>query len=69
MNTNPKKNAEGYPDPTAYEGTKNIIREETELERRVNTLIKTLKNVIRLSGFEIIGRIEIKDVKTGKEFR
>lgn len=69
MNKNPKKNSEGYLDLTAYEGTKTIIREETELENRVNTLIKALKSLIRLSGFEVIGRIEIKDVKTGREFR
>ena len=67
--TNPKRNPEGYLDLTAYEGTKNLIREETELESRVNLLIKTLKNTIRLSGFEPIGRIEIKDVKTGREFK
>lgn len=27
---NQKKNVEGYADPTAYEGTRNVIREETE---------------------------------------
>ena len=26
--TNPRRNAEGYPDPTAYEALKNIDREE-----------------------------------------
>lgn len=29
---NPKYNSEGYADPTAYYGTKEIIREESETE-------------------------------------
>ena len=41
MNTNPKKNSEGYSDPTAYEGLRPIIEEENALERRVTQLIKT----------------------------
>jgi len=66
---NPYYNSEGYADPTAYVGTKNIIREETETEKRASELIKVLKFIIRLSGFELIERIRIKDTKTGREFR
>ena len=69
MNTNPKKNSEGYSDPTAYEGLRPIIEEENALERRVNQLIKTLKYITGLAGFELISRIEIKDKKTGRIFR
>ena len=69
MNRNPKKNSEGYPDPTAYEGLRPIIEEENALERRVNQLIKTLKYITGLAGFEVISRIEIKDKETGRIFR
>ncbi len=69
MNRNPKKNSEGYPDPTAYEGLRPIIEEENALERRVNQLIKTLKYITGLAGFELISRIEIKDKETGRIFR
>lgn len=69
MNRNPKKNSEGYPDPTAYEGLRPIIEEENALERRVNKLIKTLKYITGLAGFELISRIEIKDKETGRIFR
>lgn len=62
-------NSEGYPDPTAYAGTKEIIREETETEKKAFELIKVLKFIIRLSGFELIERIKIKDTKSGREFR
>lgn len=34
---NPYYNSEGYADPTAYAGTKNIIREESESGRRIFT--------------------------------
>lgn len=66
---NPYYNSEGYPDPTAYAGTKEIIREETETEKKAFELIKVLKFIIRLSGFELIERIKIKDTKSGREFR
>lgn len=66
---NPKYNSEGYPDPTAYYGTKEIIREESETEKRAYDLIKVLKFIIRSCGFELIERVKIKDTKTGKEFR
>lgn len=69
MNKNPYYNGEGYPDPTAYYGTKEIVREDTELERKAGELIKVLKFIIRLAGFELIERIKIKDTKSGREFR
>jgi len=68
-NNDPRKNAEGYSDPTAYYGLKDVIRQETETERRATELIKVLKFIIRACGFELTARIRIKDVKTGKEFR
>ena len=37
--TNPRRNAEGYSDPTAYEALKNIDREEDE---RFHRLLHTL---------------------------
>lgn len=66
---NPKYNSEGYADPTAYYGAKEIIREESETEKRAYDLIKVLKFIIRSCGFELIERVKIKDTKTGKEFR
>lgn len=66
---NPKDNSEGYADPTAYYGTKEIIREENETEKRAYDLIKVLKFIIRSCGFELIERVKIKDTKTGREFR
>lgn len=69
MNKNPYFNKSGCPDPTAYEALKTVISEETEIENRANFLIKVLKYIIRNSGFELISRIEIRERKSGKEFR
>lgn len=65
----PWENAEGYSDPTAYDGLKTIIQEEAEQQKRVNNLIFVLKYIIRLAGFDLLNRIEIKDRKTGREYR
>mgnify|MGYP007099797814 CR=1 FL=1 len=65
----PCEYADGYHDPTAYHGTKNIIRDEDEQQKRVNTLIFVLKYHTRLAGYELLNRIEIKDRKTGREYR
>lgn len=66
---NPKRNAEGYPDPTAYYGTREVIKTESEADKRAFDLIKVLKFIIRSCGFELIERIQIKDTKTGREYR
>lgn len=61
-------NSEGYADPTAYEGMKDVIREESEADRRCNMLIGALKDIIKLSGFELTERVQLRDKKTGREY-
>lgn len=58
-------NSEGYPDPTAYAA----IKEENELEARVSSLVKALRTIVRLSGFDFIGRFELVDLRTGRHFK
>lgn len=67
--SNPRLNSEGYPDPTAYEGLKPIIREDAIVQSKLNKLVTALKLVIDLAGFELIGRIQVRHRKSGKEFR
>ena len=69
MASNPKHNAEGYADPTAHEGLKDIIREETEIETKCWFLIKVLKFIIKESGFELLNRIELKHTDSGRIFK
>lgn len=68
--SDPRRNAEGYLDVTAYLGTKNVIQqEENEAERKNKDLIHTFRLLADMAGFEIVGRITIKHKKTGRVFR
>ena len=64
-----KYNVEGYADPTAYEGMKEIIREENENDKRAFDLVKMLKYIIKLAGFELIERVQLRETKSGREYR
>lgn len=64
-----KKNKEGYADPTAHAAMRSIIQEENDQMRRVSDLVGVLKYIIDKAGFDLIARIEIRDRKTGKEYR
>lgn len=67
------ENAEGYPDPTAGLAWRNIRKEENrrEAERMavISNLIPIMKQTAELAGFEVVGRIVLKDKRTGKEYR
>lgn len=69
MSKNPFFNSSGCPDPTAYHGTKEIIKEETEMENKVHDLVHVIRIICNLAGFEVVGRITFKHKKTGKEFK
>lgn len=69
MNQNPKKNNEGYADPTAYYGTKDIIREEQDIEKLNHKVIQSFRLLVDLAGFEIVGRVTLKHKKTGRVFK
>ena len=66
MNHGLKKNASGCDDPTPYEAIKNI---ENENSVRFYKLLHTIFHVCELAGFELEGRITLKDKKSGKVWR
>ena len=67
------KNGEGYVDPTPGAAFGNIRREEhkSEADRLsvISNLIPIMKQTAELAGFEVVGRIVLKDKHTGKEYR
>ena len=63
-----KRNAEGYVDPTAYAALQSIVNDE-KAEKKAAYLIAVLKFIIRESGFELLNRIELRDKRTGRDFR
>ena len=64
----PRRNASGYMDLTAYEAIRKADR-EADAERRYKKLLSTIFYICDLAGFHIEGRLEIKDKKTGKIWR
>lgn len=62
---NPRCNAEGYSDPTAFEALRNLEREEERFHR----LLYTLFYLCELADFEIEGQIVLIDKKTGRIWR
>ena len=65
----PRRNSEGYADPTAYEALKPIISADTALENKVKFIIKMFKFILSESGFDLISRIELRDKHTGRVFK
>lgn len=64
-----KKNKEGYADPTAHTAIRSVLKEESEQQRRVSELVGVVKYIIDKAGFDLLARIEIRDRRTGKEYR
>lgn len=61
----PWENTSGMPDPTAYAATKHISKEE----QRLSDLVKVLRYIINLSGFELINRMEFRNRRSGMVYR
>ena len=59
-------NGENYPDPTAYEAIKNVDREDRERDILAKKVIKTIQNVAHLAGFDIVGKITLREHKSGE---
>ena len=60
-----KRNASGYPDPTAYEAIKRVDEEDEKFHK----LLHTIFYICKLAGFEIEGRIVLTDIETGRTWR
>ena len=67
-NRDPRRNASGCMDLTAYEAIRNVERER-DAEVRYKKLLSTIFYICDLAGFHIEGRLEIRDKKTGKVWR
>lgn len=67
------KNQEGYADPTPGAALSNILREERQRDAErlaaISALIPVIRGAAALAGFEVVGRITLKDRATGKEYR
>ena len=67
------RNAEHYVDPTPTAAMRNINKDERQKEAarldRIGDIVPLLRQMANIAGFEIIGRIPLRDKATGKEYR
>ena len=62
---NPKANASGCADPTAYAAIETVNKEDAKF----NKLLHTIFNLCELAGFNVQGRIVLVDKTTGRVWR
>ena len=63
-------NDEGYSDPTAETAIGHVMNEQKKRRNdQATKTIKTLQNVAHLAGFDIVGRIELREHKSGRIFK
>lgn len=65
----PYRNPDGYADPTAYAALSKAQVEQDEADVRCQQLIRALKTMIDLSDYDLLARIELRDRKTGRNYR
>lgn len=69
MTDNTIRNHEHYMDTTPYEAFKNIDKQKYGNNARFYKLLHMIFALCDLCGFEFIGRITLKDKKTGKIYK
>lgn len=69
MDKDLRKNASGCNDPTAYRAIKHVDDENTASDIRFYKLLHTIFHICELAGFELDGRITLRDKVTGKLYK
>lgn len=63
------KNAEGYPDPTQYDALTAVQKLEKEAEHKNWLLMWIIRNACEAADFTLVGRVTLRDNKTGRVFK
>ncbi|MBS4931094.1 MAG: hypothetical protein KH020_07155 [Clostridiales bacterium] len=62
-------NASGCKDPTAGRAIVEVVKEEKKVDRQAKEAVHLCEELLDIADFELIGRIKIRDKKTGREYR
>lgn len=63
-------NKSGCEDPTAEVAIGHVMKEQKKQNMsQAQKTIKTMQNVAHLAGFDIVGRIELREHKSGRIYR
>lgn len=68
----PYRNSEGYPDPTAHDALNSVqdeMEQRWEIDARIKLIVRALRAIAELGGFELADRIVLMDKKTGQIYR
>lgn len=60
------RNGSGYNDKTAGDAIEKVY---DETDTKNNIIVRVIKNVCDLAGFEIVERVVLRDKRTGKVYR
>lgn len=69
MGNNPLFNGSGCKDATAFKAIKSADKDIDQENKKVGKIIGTIKSILDFTEFELVGRIELRNKKTGKEFK
>lgn len=69
MDKDLRKNASGCNDPTAYKAIKHVDDKNKYSDIRFYKLLHTIFHICELAGFELDGRITLRDKVTGKLYK
>lgn len=61
-------NASGCKDPTAGKAIVKVEKEEKKVDKRAKDAVHLCEELLDIADFELIGRIKIRDKKTGREY-
>lgn len=64
-----RKNAEGYSDPTAYEGIKRVDAEKDAEHERFRKVLGCILRICEIAGYSLEEHIVLRDKTTGKIWR
>lgn len=68
------RNNEHYADPTAGEAIEGMEKQEPDPKKaedteRMDRSLSIAKSAFKLAGFEVVGRIVLRNVRTGRIYR
>lgn len=63
------KNPEGYADTTPFHAIRNIYPQRDNADINAYRLIKCLLTLLDINGYELIGRLHLRDKTTGREYK
>lgn len=63
------KNHEGYNDPTPHKALKTAGSLDMEEAKRMDEALKSARRIFSVAGFEVVERIVLRNVRTGKVYR